>query len=317
MNLSENRTYLNGTIQIAASACVLYGLWLTSNGNFWWQRIIGILLFALANNTLFSLLHEAVHKIYSKNERVNDAMGLLASVFFPTGFTFQRLCHLSHHCNNRSDHEMFDLYYPSDNLLLKRIQFFGIFTGLYWIALVIGWMIYLIYPGFFTLLINLGKKSQLFKHADVAILLPFGKTDKEARIRLELAFTLICQIILFSALNLSFGWWLLAYWVFSLFWGSLQYADHAFSPRDIRKGAWDLKINPIMRYIFLNYHHHRAHHMYPNVPWFDLAHYIDHDNYRPSFLEIYLRMWKGPVRTDEPAPAKLDAREIKAIYDDK
>ena len=316
MNLVRYQEYINGTIQLLASGGALYGLWLTSHGILWWQKVLGILLFALSNNTLFSLLHEAVHKIYSKNQQLNDVMGIFASAFFPTGFTFQRLCHLAHHCNNRSDHEMFDMYYPHDNLLLKRIQFFGIFTGLYWLVLVLGWIIYFVYPGFFVLVSDLGKKSHILRHADVAILLPFGKTTKEARIRYELAFTLLTQILIFYLLQLTFGWWLLAYWVFSLFWGSLQYADHAFSPRDIRKGAWDLRINPIMRYIFLNYHHHRAHHMNPNVPWFDLAKYIDHGNYRPSFLEIYLRMWKGPVKTTEPEPVKLKESEIKDIYRD-
>jgi fatty acid desaturase len=316
MNLVKYRTYINGTIQLLASGGALYGLWLASHGILWWQKAIGVVLFALSNNTLFSLLHEAVHKIYSKNQWLNDAMGILASSFFPTGFTFQRLCHLAHHCNNRSDHEMFDMYYPHDNLLLKRVQFFGIFTGLYWLVLVVGWMIYLVYPGFFVLVSDLGKRSHILKHADVAILLPFGKTTKQARIRYELAFTLLFQILIFYLLQLTFVWWLLAYWVFSLFWGSLQYADHAFSPRNIRKGAWDLRINPIMRYIFLNYHHHRAHHMHPNVPWFDLAKHIDHDNYRPSFMEIYLRMWKGPIKTKEPAPIKLKESEIKDIYRD-
>lgn len=316
MDLIRYRGYINGTIQALASFGALYGLWLASHGVLWWHKALGILLFALSNNTLFSLLHEAVHKIYSKNQRINDAMGILASAFFPTGFTFQRLCHLAHHCNNRSDHEMFDMYYPNDNLLLKRIQFFGIFTGLYWLVLILGWLIYLVYPGFFDLVSKLGEKSRLLKHADVAILLPFGKTNKESRIRFELAFTLIIQILIFYFLQLTFGWWLLAYWVFSLFWGSLQYADHAFSPRDIRKGAWDLRINPIMRYIFLNYHHHRAHHMNPNVPWFDLAKYIDYGNYRPRFLEIYLRMWKGPIKTKEPEPAGLNESEIRDIYQD-
>ena len=31
-------------------------------------------------------------------------------------------------------------------------------------------------------------------------------------------------------------------------WSALQYADHAWSPLDVRDGAWDLRINPLVRF---------------------------------------------------------------------
>ncbi len=42
-----------------------------------------------------------------------------------------------------------------------------------------------------------------------------------------------------------------------MIWGL---ADHAFSPRDVVNGAWNLRVLPWTRALALNYHHHKAHH---------------------------------------------------------
>ena len=59
-------------------------------------------------------------------------------------------------------------------------------------------------------------------------------------------------------------------------------------------GAWNLRVNRVVQYLFLNYHHHRAHHQHPNVPWLHLPKYVDFSQERPSFLRVYLRMRRGP-----------------------
>ena len=61
-------------------------------------------------------------------------------------------------------------------------------------------------------------------------------------------------------------------------------------------GAWNLRVNPVVRVLFLNYHHHLAHHQQPQVPWIHLPKLVDPERPRPSFLKIYLRMWLGPRR---------------------
>ena len=63
---------------------------------------------------------------------------------------------------------------------------------------------------------------------------------------------------------------------------------------DVRDGAWNLRVNRVVQYIFLNYHHHRAHHQHPDVPWIHLGKFVDFTAPRPSFASIYLSMWKGP-----------------------
>jgi fatty acid desaturase len=113
-------------------------------------------------------------------------------------------------------------------------------------------------------------------------------------LRLEILLSLVVQAALFLALDLSWGGWLLCYAAFAVNWSSLQYADHAWSELDVLDGAWDLRVNPVVRFLFLNYHHHRAHHRNPGVPWIHLPRYVDFSQPRPSFLGVWLSMWRGP-----------------------
>ena len=86
---------------------------------------------------------------------------------------------------------------------------------------------------------------------------------------------LLDQVAIFLLLNLNFASWLLCYWSFAVLWGSLQYADHAWSIRDIRNGAWNLKVNSVIHWVFLHYHHHLAHHQHPYIPWIHLHKFVN------------------------------------------
>jgi len=110
------------------------------------------------------------------------------------------------------------------------------------------------------------------------------------------------QVAAFTLLDLSLWGWLACYAAFGLHWSSLQYADHAFSPLDRRDGAWNLRVNPITRALFLNYHYHLAHHQHPRTPWLYLGRLVDPTLLQPSFLGIWLRMWRGP----EPLPKETE-----------
>ena len=120
---------LTGIVVPAALAL----LWAASHTRSWTWRIAAAVAFSYVNNTIFSLLHEAVHGIFHRDRRVNDAGGRLLAAFFPTGYTFQRLCHLGHHRRNRSDVELFDYVLPGESRALKAVQWYGILTGVYWL----------------------------------------------------------------------------------------------------------------------------------------------------------------------------------------
>ena len=100
----------------------------------------------------------------------------------------------------------------------------------------------------------------------IAPLLGFGPYVAELaelpvrRVWPEVALAFAYQAAVFWALDLTWQGWLAAYYLFALHWSALQYVDHAWSPRDIRDGAWNLRVFAPVRWIALNYHYHLAHH---------------------------------------------------------
>lgn len=304
---------LNIFIAIISFIIALFMLFGASHFTQWWQIGLCAVGYALIGNTMFSLLHECVHRIFHKNKTINDIFGQLCAMFFPTGFYFQRAFHLGHHRRNRTDVEMFDMYYPHDSRLLKFAQLYTVLLGFYWTAAPIGGIIYLISPKILNSAV-FRSQHKYVKPMSMDAMLSGLDYVKSSRLRFELLLTLLFQISLFLFLGLNFIGWLVCYWSFAVLWGSLQYADHAWSVRDIRNGAWNLKVNRYIQYIFLNYHHHLAHHQYPYVPWIHLARFVDFNAERPSHFQIWSKMWLGPTLTTEQNPTDLPLDFEKILY---
>ncbi len=300
-------TRLNLILALCATGLALSMLWLASNTDSTIWFVGAVVVFAFINNTVFSLLHEAVHGIFHKDLLVNEWVGRILAAFFPTGFTLQRIAHLGHHRRNRTDAEMFDYYQPGDNLLLKYFQWYGILTGLYWLLPPLASLVFLLTPTWLIKrIIALSQKSDLAFQFSAEGMLSGYNNAPYARIKAEILLSIAIQIALFYFLHLNLFGWLACYAAFGFAWSSLQYTDHAFSKRDVYDGAWNLRVNKVIQYIFLNYHHHRVHHQNPTVPWLYLERYIDAGEYRPSFLEIYLKMWGGPRPVPESKEAATD-----------
>ena len=275
------------TIIVAAACCG--ALWAASHAPLG-PALAAAVAFSFVGNTMFSLLHESVHGIAHPSRRVNEALGRFAAAFFPTALSLQRVFHLAHHARNRTEDEQFDYIRPTDRPLLKRAQWYAILTGLYWVFVPLGGLAYLLIPAAFTRARSSSTASQTGAASMFAMLDQAPRTA----IRLELLFTIGLQLALFFALDLTAAGWLLCYGAFAVNWSSLQYTDHAFSKLDVRDGAWNLRVSPVTRALFLNYHHHLAHHRHPQVPWLHLGRYVDPSEEQPSFWKIYLEMWRGP-----------------------
>ena len=295
---------INIALAVTAMAVAMALLWLASHTTSWAWRIFAAVVFSFVNNTIFSLLHEAVHGVFHSRQGANEWFGRLTAAFFPTALSFQRICHLGHHARNRTDAELFDYYYPDDNKLLKFGQWYGILTGLYWLLAPLGCLIYLLCPWLFTLRLLRGDDSVFAQQTGADAMLSGFENARPGRVRLEVLFSIAVQVAIFLILDLNWTGWLVCYAAFAVNWSSLQYADHAWSSRDVREGAWNLRVNPVVQAFFLNYHHHQAHHLHPQVPWIHLPRYVDFETERPSFLEIYLKMWLGPRPYPEARPSK-------------
>jgi fatty acid desaturase len=285
---------LNLLILTAAVVASTGLLWGASHANHWWVLVVVALMFSLTANTLFSLMHEAVHGVLHNDRRVNEWGGRLASAFFPTSLSLQRGFHLVHHRNNRTELEQFDYLRPGDIRWLKYAQWYAILTGVYWAVAVVGVLVYLLLPGGFRIPSLRNRDEAAARQTSSAAYLAVVDSLPPVATRLEIVLSLSIQLAIFWLFDLSVVGWVACYSAFAVQWSGLQYADHAFSPLDVRNGAWNLRVNPLWRAMFLNYHDHLAHHQHPKASWIHLPSLVAADQPRPSYLSVWLSMWAGP-----------------------
>ena len=276
----------------AAAGC----LWLASHGR-WWVAVPAAIAFAFVNNVPFALMHEAVHGVAANTARRNDWFGFIASCMFPTSFSMQQVAHLGHHARNRTDDDLYDYFLPGQSRAVRNVWLYcGNLLGLYWFCIPLSNLIYLLGTPLY--------RSHVFVER-VAPMLGFGPHVRDIaqlpplRVWLEMLCAFGYQAVLFVSLGLEWKGWLLAHWLFAMHWSALQYVDHAWSARDIREGAWDLKVPTLVRWLTLNYQYHRAHHTYPGAPWTELPRLAQRDNGQPAFMQIYWSLWRHGV---QPAP---------------
>ncbi len=290
----------NFNLVIAATSvttCVVM-LYTASHASHWGYILASAMVFALINNTVFSLLHEAVHGVFHRNRMINYGVGLVFSALFPTSFTIQKVSHLGHHKRNRTDLELYDYYLPNQSRWLKTYWLYCLLTGFYWSIIPIACILYLVFPGTFSFKWFQRGPARWWGFE------PFVKDIADQpllRIWLELLFVLCFQVLLWLSLDLKFVGWLSCYWAFALVWSAMQYVIHAWTIRNVENGAWNLRINPVSRLIFLNYTCHLAHHKFPQIPWIYLTDYVLQNEERPTFWKIYFSLWGG-ARPAPPGP---------------
>jgi len=285
----------NLMIAIIAMAIAAACLWLASHAR-WPLAFAAAFAFSFANNTIFSLLHECVHGSFHPRQRINDTAGVLLAAWFPTAFTIQRVSHFGHHRRNRTDLELYDYYLPHQSRWLKTYWIYCLLTGFYWAIIPVAGLVYLVCPFAF--------RDRWFQDGP-ATWWGFREFVRDigdehiVRVWPESLFTFGLQTFLWLSLDLTWTGWLACYWAFGLNWSSLQYADHAWSPRDVHDGAWNLRFWPPTQALFLNYNLHLVHHRRPDIPWIHLPDFVRDSDPHPSFWSIYVSLWAGA----RPAPS--------------
>ncbi len=274
-------------------------LWIASHAAWPWM-LVAAWLFSLVNNTPFSLLHEAVHGVFSGQRWRNELFGVLCGAAFPTSFTLQRIAHQGHHRRNRTDAELYDYRLPHQSKALRNFWLYaGNLFGLYWFCIPFSTLLYLLAPRLYTSARFVEGPARLLGFE--AYVREIAEHDK-GRIRLECLLAVLYQGSLWWVLDLDWQGWLLCHWAFALHWSALQYVDHAWSPRHVIEGAWNLKVLPVSRALALNYHYHLAHHRSPTLPWIHLPSKVDPHVPQPTFWSIYFSLWGGT----RPAPPMLE-----------
>src|SRR5215510_3761331 len=91
---SRTAGLINITILVSAGSACVACLWAASQSFPVPLRIAAAIAFSFLANTVFSLMHEAVHGSFHPDRRRNELGGRIAAAFFPTAFSLQRAFHL-------------------------------------------------------------------------------------------------------------------------------------------------------------------------------------------------------------------------------
>jgi fatty acid desaturase len=273
-------------------------LWLGSHVERWYLvGAVGV-AFSYVLLTNYALLHEATHGNLHPNPRTNFCLGVLTGLLFPVPFSLVRTTHQGHHLRNRTDFEMFDLYYPSDSRLLKYGQWYGILCGLFWPFVPLGAVLFALCPRVL--------RTRVFQRARSSRHLLGDIRDAEVRaIRIEVLLTAAFFAGLFWLLGLRWQNTLVLYACFSFNWSTRQYVGHAFSRRNVVEGAWNLRHNRLMSWVLLHGEWDLNHHRRPDVPWLYLPSLSAAGEERPGYVRHYWKQWLGPRPNTEPAPETL------------
>lgn len=289
---------LNLCLVAVVLSLAIFLLWLGSRLESWWA-VAGVgVAFSYVLLTNYAILHEATHGNLHTSPCVNYFLGLLTGAFFPIPFTMIRTTHQGHHLRNRTDFEMFDLYYPADSRVVKYSQWYGILCGFFWPWIPLGAVLFALCPAVLRTRVWQRSRSSSMFVADIR-----GRVLHA--LRLELVFIVVLFIGLFWLLELRWQAVLILYACFSLNWSTRQYVGHAFTRRDVVEGAWNLKHNRLMTWVLLHSEYDLNHHRRPEVPWFYLPRVTRADDTRPSYVANYWRQWLGPSIVTEPAPESL------------
>ncbi len=286
---------LNLGLALAVFVAAIGLIWLASSVQTWLGVFLIGLLFSYLLLTNYALLHEAAHGNLQSSPRRNYWLGLLTGCLFPIPFSMIRSTHQGHHLFNRTDSEMFDLYYPHDNLFIKYIRWYGILCGLFWPLIPLGAVLFALTPK--------PLRDRLFqKPQSTGYLFSDAQRASVWNVRFELLGILAFFWLLHWALHLHWTHTLVLYAFFSVNWSTRQYVGHAFSKRDIIDGAWNLRHNRLMTWILLHGEYDKTHHRRPDVSWIYLPRLTPPDEERPGYIKHYWRQWLGPRPNTEPPP---------------
>lgn len=261
-----------------------------------WIRLLLGLTFGIIMIPVYSLMHEAAHNTLYQSAKANLFLGRWLCCLFIISFTFYRHCHLKHHKKNRTDDEMWDLYYEHQNKLLRYGNLYLMMMGFGYLATWLSVLLFSISP-------KLVMAPFFKKHTEInGFLKGFVSNNKLQTAQLESIVVIIVQLLLLWLIHWDWQLWIIFYLAHGFIWSSHNYVNHAFSPRDIINGAHNLKIPAWLNLIYLNFNIHLAHHQNPHIPWLHLPSFIRSGKERMSFYRNYIRLWKGPKLTRAKSP---------------
>ena len=303
----------NAAIIIAQLLCLGVSFYAAARVQHAWAIALLAIGFGILMNSVYSIIHEAEHAMLFHDRRLNEGAGVLMALFFPAPFHLLRQGHIGHHLRNRSDDEAFDLYFDGDNVVWKWFIWFGILTGLYYVLVVFSNLIAVATPFILD-----RRHFKIDRHvpvdrASAAFLESFNPAHLRW-IQLEGLAAIVLHAAIVWGLHIPIWNYVALYASFGFMWSAMQYVHHYGTERHVTRGARNLFLFAPVDALWLNHNWHQAHHEHPTVPWIYLPRLAHDDDRAPrrGFLPwAYLKMWRGPRRTDVHVENKYAGRIIQ------
>lgn len=252
--------------------------------------------FAFVMQMGFCLAHEAVHRKLHRNGTINIGAGVVAFTLFPGSFHFFEVAHLLHHRRNRSDDELEDYVLPEENPWFKRVMYYLLISGLFWLLLPVCSVAVGMVPKRRICLPRPHDESGAFRK-----FAQFLNGVRPNRVRRDLLAVIIVWATAFSFLHFRFASVAICYGIFAFSWASQQYIYHVRTPRHAVLGALDLKLWKPVELLYLHFNYHLTHHLAVWVPWIYMPSIAAH---RPSrgYMRTYGNLWRPPELVAEAWP---------------
>ena len=271
----------------------------------WAQLALLAGVFGVLMNSVYAIIHEADHGMLFPRRALNDAGGILMSLFFPAPFHLLRQGHLGHHQRNRSDDEAFDLYFEGEHPVWKYMQLYGTLTGLYWLVVVISNVVVLAFP------FILDRRYFAFDRPSAAFMDALNPRYATA-IRVEALAVIAVHVAIVLGLGVPLLPYAVMYAGFGFSWSAMQYVHHYGTERHVLKGARNLWIWGPLDALWLNHNWHLTHHRHPTIPWPHLPRIGRAEDPARGFLPThYLRRWKGPRRATNRVENRYAGRVVR------
>jgi len=261
------------------------------------------ILFAqgLVLQRIYMIAHEAAHKKLDPLLWVNDGMGqaVLVSIFVP--LQIYRKIHQFHHGFNRKDisTSALDVFVspwpitPLIKIICFCLWYLGVFAGGLFFHSLVSIVLFLCMP------VRLARKiSPAFRRWSNRDRLVAWVQFLSA-VAIHVGFS---QFLGFSAWVFTFGLPIVS---FAWIWSLMVYIFHYNTTLGdyIRYNVRSINSGRFIRWWLMNFNQHATHHMYPNIPWYELPSkaqelpkaFAEKNQNVKSIWQAVLNQFKGPI----------------------
>jgi fatty acid desaturase len=265
---------------------------------------LAVLLLIPIGNSMWSLIHEAIHRLCYPSAGINDRMGRALSILFGVSFDVVKFGHLMHHRYNRDWESEF--YDPRKTPRWQAaLLYYGKILGGYYIVEILMSVLFLLPVSILKKLTSYQARTAFAHLGDIESISNnfFFVRNRAKSIRQDT----IAILLIFSASALAYG----PHWP----WFALMLAGRAFSvsfmdniyhyatPTDNSVPAKEITMPRWMEVLMLHGNHHHSHHRQSNVAWNGLP-AVRNDIGIPchqTFWQAARDQFKGPIAITAPA----------------